>query len=183
MVKTAAGLMGIIGILAIGGCGGQDTAPDIAAAPNGGAGATTTPAATGTTDPEDAIRAHTACLREHGVDVDEQAGGFVAVGDAGDPKVREAMKACEPLLAGVIHEPTAAEQEAMREDLLAYARCMREHGVDMPDPVFDGEGGVRVGNPGDGLDPAAMEKANETCANEVGGAGFLGVTVGPGETP
>ena len=29
------------------------------------------------------------------------------------------------------------EREAeMREELLAFSECMREHGIDMPDPVF-----------------------------------------------
>ena len=30
----------------------------------------------------------------------------------------------------------------MREQMLEFAECMREHGIDMPDPVFGDDGGV-----------------------------------------
>jgi hypothetical protein len=37
---------------------------------------------------------------------------------------------------------------------LEYAECMRDHGIDMPDPTFDEDGGTRVViGPGDGSGP------------------------------
>ena len=29
--------------------------------------------------------------------------------------------------------------------MLSYAKCMRSHGIDMPDPTFDDEGHVQIG--------------------------------------
>ena len=37
------------------------------------------------------------------------------------------------------------EQEAeMREQMLEFTECMREQGIDMPDPVFGDDGGFSV---------------------------------------
>ena len=37
------------------------------------------------------------------------------------------------------------EREAeMREELLEFTECMREHGIDMPDPVFGESGRVEI---------------------------------------
>jgi hypothetical protein len=41
------------------------------------------------------------------------------------------------------------------------AKCMREHGVDMPDPDPTGKGGMRIGGPGD--DPKKFEEAAKAC--------------------
>jgi hypothetical protein len=41
--------------------------------------------------------------------------------------------------AGASGEPTASQDP--RDAFLAYARCMRENGIDMPDPQFDEGGG------------------------------------------
>ena len=32
----------------------------------------------------------------------------------------------------------------MQEEMLAFAECMREHGIDMPDPVFSEDGRVEA---------------------------------------
>jgi hypothetical protein len=49
-----------------------------------------------------------------------------------------------------------------QEALLEYAQCMREHGVDMPDPEFDG-GRVMQRGPGENVDPATQREAEEAC--------------------
>ncbi|AXB45470.1 hypothetical protein [Amycolatopsis albispora] len=53
----------------------------------------------------------------------------------------------------------AADDELTKDEQLAFARCMRDNGVDMPDPV-DGRITIEAGGPGDA---AKMEKANEAC--------------------
>jgi hypothetical protein len=42
---------------------------------------------------------------------------------------------------------SSAEKQDIRDAMLDFAKCMREHGVDMPDPTFteDGSGGGAVG--------------------------------------
>jgi hypothetical protein len=39
------------------------------------------------------------------------------------------------------HKPTQAE---MQDAALKYAQCMRDHGVNMPDPKFDDNGGIEI---------------------------------------
>ena len=47
------------------------------------------------------------------------------------------------------------QQAEMQEEMLEFAECMREHGIDMPDPVFGDDGRVEVGIGGpDGEDRA-----------------------------
>jgi hypothetical protein len=52
--------------------------------------------------------------------------------------------------------------EEFQDAALEYAQCMREHGVDMPDPEFEGEGGVLMQMP-DGADRDEVEAAEEEC--------------------
>ena len=130
------------------------------------------------------------CLREHGLDVPDPVPGEQGLtlqksskggGGGGvnldDPATKEALEACEEEVDFRPPEPTPEEQEEMKENMLAFAQCMREHGVDMPDPEF-GEGGkvtMRIGGPaGSKLDQPAMEAAQEACQEEMpdGGIGF-----------
>ena len=61
------------------------------------------------------------------------------------------------------------EREAeMREQMLEYAQCMRDHGIDMPDPTFSDDGRVQIGVGGDGseIDGDEIDAANEACAED-----------------
>jgi hypothetical protein len=73
-----------------------------------------------------------------------------------------ALSACggeDPAAAG------RAEGEAqMRDAALKFARCMREQGLDFPDPKTDEDGGIQIGGPRVGdRDPAKMERAQKAC--------------------
>jgi hypothetical protein len=61
-------------------------------------------------------------------------------------------------------EPANADaQEAKsREAALKFAECMRENGVDMPDPGAGGRQMLKVG-PGEDITPEEMEKAQKAC--------------------
>lgn len=52
----------------------------------------------------------------------------------------------------------APDEDTMR----AFAKCMRDNGVDMPDPEFDSNGGVHVEARGS-VDEEAMTRAEEAC--------------------
>ena len=71
------------------------------------------------------------------------------------------------------------EQEAeMREELLEFTECMRDHGIDMPDPVFGDDGRVTMeATPGErvgpGVEDEAFRAASEACGRE-GPAPVLG---------
>jgi hypothetical protein len=57
-------------------------------------------------------------------------------------------------------------QTSTEDALLAYAQCMRDQGIDMPDPTFDGEGGfgLRVQPGAEGtFDRQHMDAARQAC--------------------
>ena len=98
-----------------------------------------------------------------------------------DPKaMEEADKACRDLLpSGMIGDPSATMDPAVADQMLAFAKCMREHGIDFPDPKFEGGGvSVSLGENGEGgIDPSSDEfkSAQEACGSELpgGGPGFV----------
>ena len=111
------------------------------------------------------------CMRENGVDVpDPKAGegGFV-VGPRDEarrpsPSTERARRRCGKILESVRPPELSDEQEVdLREAALKHSRCMREHGVDLPDPRFD-RGGVSVRVP-EGFDPTspAVRNAERRC--------------------
>jgi hypothetical protein len=55
-----------------------------------------------------------------------------------------------------------SDREEARNAALAYAQCMREHGVDMPDPQFQG-GGIMQRGPDGSTPRATVEKAEDAC--------------------
>ena len=61
---------------------------------------------------------------------------------------------------------TAGDSRAeLRDAALKYAQCMRKHGVDMPDPQFNGKGmSMQIGGPGSARIPkATMDEAQKAC--------------------
>lgn len=59
---------------------------------------------------------------------------------------------------------TAASEADAEQAQLDFARCMREQGVDFPDPQPDENGDLRFQPPADGLDdPAAFQDAAQEC--------------------
>jgi hypothetical protein len=68
---------------------------------------------------------------------------------------------------GSDNNPTSSDtKEKNRQALLAYARCMRQHGVDMADPKFNSDGGVTMSQGGPGSTPVSkseLDAAQEAC--------------------
>ena len=115
------------------------------------------------------------CMRENGVDMpDPEVGqnGLVKVApgagqgpDPESPKTRRALERCEEHLQ---QEGGGAPPDAMsaehRDAFVAYARCMRDEGIDMPDPSADGGMVFKVGDP-DAPNPEspAFKAADKVC--------------------
>lgn len=124
---------------------------------------------------EQAALQHARCMREHGVDVPDPKpgqGGVVIVGPGDRPADPEAGRRAEEACAKHLRDvppPKMSEEEKqeMRDAALAHARCMREQGIDFPDPKFSPDGGITV--EGRGLDPNSpkMRAANEACAKHL----------------
>jgi hypothetical protein len=61
-------------------------------------------------------------------------------------------------------ENGAASEQAFEDAMLEFAQCMREHGVDMPDPSSNDGGMVIVGpGPGAAVDDETFQTAQEAC--------------------
>jgi hypothetical protein len=101
------------------------------------------------------------CMRDHGLDVPDPkraAGGGIMQrmgGKRGAPidqgKMEAAQKDCEHFMeaAGGGEAPSAAEQAKRQDAFIAYAQCMRQHGIAMPDPKFSGNKvQMTIGKPG-----------------------------------
>jgi hypothetical protein len=122
------------------------------------------------------------CMRKHGVPnfPDPGSGGSIAIGgrgsgiDPNSPAFKSAMQACRSLLPKG-HAPSAQEQAKIQAQALAFARCMRAHGVpSFPDPQFSSSGSgfrVQIGGKGSGLDPnsPAFKSAQKACASKLPG--------------
>jgi hypothetical protein len=57
--------------------------------------------------------------------------------------------------------------EAGNADPMKFAKCMRENGVDIPDPEMNGNGGVGIALPAG--DPAKLDAAMKACDKFMGG--------------
>lgn len=152
-------------------------------------------------DREEAMLAFAECMREHGIDMPDPEEGSgrrpglrIVRGDRinADPEEMEAAhEACEKHLEGVVQEISPEERAEMQDKAVEFAACMRDNGIDMPDPDFaPGETGAfrqRLGDEFDPDDPDFMA-ADEKCREEVfGGDGPPGtkgagpaVVFGPG---
>ncbi|MFI7326211.1 hypothetical protein ACIBQ3_16300 [Streptomyces rubiginosohelvolus] len=114
---------------------------------------------------EDQALEHRKCLREQGLDIPEPKPGengmgvTIDGGSMGKEKMEKAFKACEDkAVGGGPKELTQAEKDKM----VAYARCMRQNGFDMPDPTFDG-GAMKAAPALKPKDMKKFDKANKAC--------------------
>jgi hypothetical protein len=181
----------VVLLSACGGGGGNDVATlggEAASASEGGDGGSGDGELT-EAERQDAFRKFAQCMREHGIDMPDPqfesgpdgGGGVIIQGEAAagsaerDPgKFEEADKACQKHLEGVIDERgrelDPEEEERMKQRALDFAKCMREHGIDMPDPQFEEGGRVTQQLGPGGIDPndPKFQEAQEACAEESG---------------
>ena len=112
------------------------------------------------------------CMREHGVDMpDPQPGGgggiqlALRADEANRATVDRAQEACQKHLEKVPPPEISEEDRAkFREQALKFARCMREQGIDIPDPTFSGDGAVRQRVTGGGPEDPRFQRASEKCS-------------------
>jgi hypothetical protein len=124
-------------------------------------------------DPDSAALAWAKCMRDNGVDIpdpkpqDDGEGGNVALAPGlGGPMpgvdaqaFAAAKKACAEHAKDMGGVDAGGFTEEDKQRMVDFARCMREQGVDMPDPDFDsrdGEMGVEI-DPNDPKFQAALK--------------------------
>jgi hypothetical protein len=93
----------------------------------------------------------------------------------GSPAFKRAVAACQPLIpsgseAG--HRPSQAQQRQMKARALAFAACMRSHGVPgYPDPTFSPGGGISQSLSranGVNSNSPTVKAAQQTCQEQQG---------------
>lgn len=143
-------------------------------------------------DPQQAGLDFARCMREHGVDMPDPIageGGRIMIGpgpggDAGGPSraaappagFEAAHKACGHFLEDLVGDGPGRMDPAEQDRALKFAKCMRDNGVDMPDPDFSG-GGMSIAiapGSGGGPDSEAFKTAQKACGSFFGPAGGAG---------
>jgi len=148
------------------GCGGEADAGGVASV-SGGSADPSASASPGAVDPEQG-REFAQCMRDNGIPdfPDPGPDGQVTdpnfdrgklLSDAG----KKAFAACRDLApnGGEQRQLDAAEQEQLRE----WAACMRDNGVDMPDPDPNGGGFLGLTEQGIDLEDPKFQAAFEAC--------------------
>ncbi|MCU1398151.1 MAG: hypothetical protein JWN62_1260 [Acidimicrobiales bacterium] len=196
-------LLGLVAVVALAACGsaaakqGDDVASlGSAAASDSGPTDSSTPTSV---DAQQAFTEYAQCMRDHGVDMpDPQVAQEGSTGGGGpiletaaaagedtpgsgpliDPNgddFKTADAACQSIIAAVTNDikiDPKVEAEH-RQQALDFAKCMRDHGIDFPDPVFGDNGMVTqsLGGPdSDGPDPNSdeFESAQSACITATG---------------
>lgn len=125
---------------------------------------------------EDAMLKFAQCMRRQGVDVgDPGKNGLVRIAPgsgagaepANPPKFRRAEQTCGRYLreAGPPAQVSEEDLEEFERKALAFTRCMREQGIDLPDPQMsrnDGAGSQQLPEHADPQSPRFRE-AEQAC--------------------
>jgi hypothetical protein len=179
------GALALAGASLLAACGSGPPSSKVASVAGAGGASTTAAGNTATTaskeDQQQALLDFAKCMRDHGVDmpdprVDSDGGVSMQIGSGGGDapdksKVDAAQKACQQYLdkaQGTAKTPTPQEQQEMQQKALDFAKCMRDHGINFPDPQFsDGKATQSVAS---GVDPnsPAFKSASDTCSKQVG---------------
>ncbi len=151
----------------------NETTPDVAsaatdlAAPTQPDEASATPADAGAgdeLDTEDALLAYAECMRSEGVTDfpdpvfrEDGSFSFPSPGSADQPTMVEAQATCRPFLDSVVHEfdVDPGRQAEIADQAVEFARCMRDNGIDLPDPAVGSGGDVSIG--GGAFDPQSTQ--------------------------
>jgi hypothetical protein len=113
------------------------------------------------------------CLREHGIEAETATGpggenhGLKIKGAGGPAKMEAAQKACkkyqpEPQKLNLSPQEKVERAEAVEK----FAKCMREHGIEIHASSSEGRVAIRIGGkPGAGPNPEspAFQKAQSAC--------------------
>ncbi len=101
-------------------------------------------------------------MREHGVNMPDPSGdGGIQIDAGGDmTKFEDASKACREQLGTPPARKDSGKgktDEELLADQLKIAKCLREHGVDVPDPTADSPLAVPQSTPEDVLTTCAPQ--------------------------
>jgi hypothetical protein len=172
-------LMGLVlGLLAVGvaGCGGGGKSGGVASLGGDDQPTSTTNAGGSGSGGYDLPQAlvFTRCMRQHGYDmpdpqIEGNNVGLQLPNYQGQraPKFQAAWQACRRYApnGGQPESPSAED----RQQALTFARCMRQHGINLPDPRITADDVDQQGPPGMRKDDPRLRAAEQACAQRRGG--------------
>jgi hypothetical protein len=133
------------------------------------------------------------CFRAHGINVpDPSSGGGPAEGGGAfrilrnysQAQVQATVQACRQYLAQAFPQFNLSPQQRaqFQQQLVKFAQCMRSHGIDIPDPTFNGNGafGFRRAFRSVDRNSPAFQAASKACASLRPRFGRGGPGGGPG---
>jgi hypothetical protein len=149
-------LLVLVLALALAACGGGNKSDEVASL--GGATQTASTTSPGGGDLKQRALAYARCMRQQGIDMPDpkfDAQGRMAMQlPAGigpdNPEFKAADQACKQYAPS--GEPERVDPQ-LQQQMVAYARCMRQHGINIPDPKpgegigVDGDAGVNPNDP------------------------------------
>jgi hypothetical protein len=122
---------------------------------------------TGSSQSQDTLLKYAQCMRDNGVPVPDpiagDAGSMYKGVDQDSASFKTADGVCGPILQGVVQDRKnhgGQDQNEQQQKLLALAQCLRDHGVNVPDPVAGQE--KPFGDSLNRSDPN-VSKAIQTC--------------------
>jgi hypothetical protein len=139
-------LVAAVGVLALGGA--------LSACGSSSASSTTAASSSSTTSSAryEARLNLAKCFRAHGINVPDPSPGAGPAGGGGvfralrnypQSEIQSATRACRQYMAQAFprFNLTPAQRAQVQQQLVRFAECMRSHGVNIPDPTFNGTGG------------------------------------------
>ncbi|MFH0751604.1 MAG: hypothetical protein V2B17_07185, partial [Chloroflexota bacterium] len=169
-------------------CGGATDTSGVVTLSSADPAAPSAVPSSGPVDFQQAMLDYTQCLRDNGIDAaDPQfgadgrpafgGGGGSGGGQFGDidrnsPEFQAAQDACSGLMVGVQRNRDPVAQAERQAQLLVFAQCLRDEGVDFPDPQLGTGGGPGFGGGRFGdldLQSPEVQAAMEVCQAETGG--------------
>jgi hypothetical protein len=161
----------VVGVLAltlmVAACGGGGGKANGVASLSGSKQPTATHAG-GSHDDRQAALNWARCMRQHGIDLpdpkfsrDNITQRLPTRAEQNSPKFKAAQQACRQYQpdGGQPTPPTAQE----RQQALAFAQCMRQHGINLPDPQITAEGIDQQLPTGVARDDARLKAAEQAC--------------------
>lgn len=149
-------------LVALAGCGSAESGDDVASA-----GGKNSP--TGSPAPragDDGGLEYAKCMRDNGIDMPDPEPGKLPPVLHGPPGSTEdkALTACKQFLPNG-GEPEEISQEDL-EKVREYTKCMRDNGIDMPDPGPDGS---TTGGAVSGEEAEKLAAADKICQSKLPG--------------
>ncbi|KAB2349601.1 hypothetical protein [Actinomadura rudentiformis] len=155
-------VLGLVGVgLVLGACG-SDGGGGVASA--GGTKAVSA-SPSRSLSPEEAELKFAQCMRQNGINVPDPKPGTdkrdIRLGGKGvdRSKLEAAMKKCRPFLEAGGKMPDLKDPK-VRDAATKFAQCMRQNGINMPDPGADGSMKIPLG---EGISRERADKAREAC--------------------